>query len=102
MVVTVPIHLHCHRSELRKLDDIHPCKHPYDRIHRVYLMPALAKIDRRWTLVVVIVVTLTEHEEVDEQEVHARVAQAEIDVTVFVRKPVDHRTVKSSHCVHNR
>lgn len=77
--------------------DLQPGQKTDDGIHGVYLKPPLAEIDGRRVFVVVVVIAFSQHQHINEKQVHRRVLQFEIDVTVFVREPVHDGSVKGAH-----
>ena len=59
--------------------------------HRVDLPPLVTKIWAAAVFVVVVVVAFAPHEEVDWQEILARILEFKVGVAKLVGKPIDHQ-----------
>lgn len=60
-------------------------------------MPAVAKIDSGRMFVMIIVVRLSQHQDVNEKQVMGGIAQSEILIPIFMSKPVDDGSMKGPH-----
>ena len=81
-----------------ELDNSKEVQHPDNNVGWVDLMPTNAsKIRPRSILVVVVVIALAHHQEVERQEVLRSVSHLEIPVAILVGKPVDNGPMDRAH-----
>jgi hypothetical protein len=66
-----------------------PCKNLDDRENWIDLVPSFSKIDRGKTFMMIVVIRFSEHKHIYGKEVLGSVLQFEIDVSIFMRKPIN-------------
>lgn len=86
------------RGYLRvEFNDSHLVEQPDKGVNRIELEPANTEIWPAAQLVVIVVVSLAEHQKIKWQEIFGSIAHLEIRIAVFMGKPVDDDPVKRTH-----
>lgn len=86
-----------YRYEFRQFDNTQPREKTNNVVNGIEFIPPDTEINGRWKFVVIIVVRLAEHQQIDMEQVVGCVLKFKVFVSVFMSIPVNYCSVEGAH-----